>query len=71
MHHLLAVLCTSCTGGFFGGSVCDGVESSAADEVANGDVPGSLFLLGSGEFSAPSGAGDGGFGDAGEFGCFG
>lgn len=51
--------------------MCDGVESSAVDEVADGDVPGVLFLLGSGEFSAGSCAGDGGFGDAGEFGCFG
>lgn len=51
--------------------MCDGVESSAVDEVADGDVPGVLFLLGSGEFPALSGAGDGGFGDAGEFGCFG
>lgn len=65
------VLCTGCTGGFFRGILCDGVESSAVDEVADGDVPGVLFLLGSGEFSAGSGAGDGGFGDAGEFGCFG
>ena len=46
--------------------MCDGVESSAANEVADRDVPGSLFLLGSGELSTPSGAGDGGFGDAGE-----
>ena len=51
--------------------MCDGVESSAVDEVADGDVPGVLFLLGSGEFSAGSGASDGGFGDAGELGCFG
>ena len=51
--------------------MCDGVESSAANEVADRDVPGSLFLLSSGELSTPSGAGDGGFGDAGEPGCFG
>lgn len=51
--------------------MCDGIQSSTANEVTDGDVPGSLFLLGSGEFSASSGAGDGGFGDAGEFGCFG
>lgn len=56
MHQFLAVLCTDCTGGFFGGRVCDGVESSAVDEVADGDVPGVLFLLVSGEFSASSGA---------------
>lgn len=39
------------------GVVGDGVESSAGNEVADGDVPGSLFLLGSGEFSASFRAG--------------